>query len=176
ALVSYWAFSRRAVEKVDPAHNDPPAYPAFVLRPDVPGARVIDLGDAKPIEDAVLSMRDSADAEAHDGGVGSARNERAYRESGARLRKLVWDPLHPAIENVPLVIVVPDRMLNLVPFASLPDGAGYLAERAQIIHTVSSERDLLSQRPMAHRSGLLAFGSPQFDLAENHAPSQQLRE
>jgi len=179
-LVSYWAFSRRAVEKVDPARNDAPGYLAFVVRPDVPGARIIDLGDAKPIEDAVLRLRASSDAEAHSGGLGSARNEHAYRQAGARLRTLVWDPLHKSIASAQLVVLVPDRMLNLVPFASLPDGKGYLAEKGQIIHTVSSERDLLSSKSPAHRSGLLAFGSPkfdlEFDLAQHHAPSNQLRE
>ncbi len=180
ALVSYWALSRRAVEKVDPSRNDTPGYLAFILRPEVPGVRVIDLGDAKPIDDAVLRMRASSDAEAHSGGLGSARNERAYRDAGARLRNLVWDPLHQAIASAQLVVVVPDRLLNMVPFASLPSGKGYLAEKAQIIHTVSSERDLISQRPLALRSGLLAFGSPQFDLqpdrAQNHASTNQLRD
>jgi CHAT domain-containing protein len=178
ALVSYWAFDRRAVERVDAGHNDTPAYLAFVVRPDAPGAHVIDLGDAKPIEDAVTRMRASANAEAHGGGVGSTRNERAYREAGAELRKLVWDPLQLSVGNAELVILVPDSMLDLVPFASLPDGPSYLADRKQIIHTVSSERDLLAQYQPVHRSGLLAFGSPQFDVAQNTqtAEKENLRE
>ncbi|UWZ84478.1 CHAT domain-containing protein [Occallatibacter riparius] len=167
-LVSYWAFSRRVVDKVDSHHFDTPAYLAVVVQPESPNARVIDLGDAKPIEDAVNRMRASANAEAHGGGVGSARNERAYREAGADLRKLVWDPLHASVGSAELVILVPDGMLDLVPFASLPDGASYLAERKQVIHTISSERDLLTQYQPVHRSGLLAFGSPQFDVAQNN--------
>jgi CHAT domain-containing protein len=175
-LVSYWAFNRRAVDKVDPNHFDPPAYLAFVVRPDTPGARVIDLGDAKPIEDAVTRMRTSADGEAHDGGVGSTRNERAYREAASELRRLVWDPLQSSIGASELVVLVPDRMLDLIPFASLPDGTGYLADRKQIIHTVSSERDLLAQYQPVRRSGLLAFGSPQFDVSQNTQPVARLRD
>jgi CHAT domain-containing protein/tetratricopeptide (TPR) repeat protein len=174
-LVSYWVFSRRPVDKVDSHHTDTPAYLAVVVRPESPNARVIDLGDAKPIEDAVSRMRASAEAEAHGGGVGSARNERAYRESGSDLRKLVWDPLQSSIGSTELVVLVPDGVLDLVPFASLPDGASYLAERKQVIHTVSSERDLLSQYQPVHRSGLLAFGSPQFDVARNSQPAELLR-
>jgi CHAT domain-containing protein len=175
-LVSFWAFSRRSVDKADPYHYDPPAYLAFVVRPDAPGARVIDLGDAKPIEAAVTRMRASANAEAHGGGVGSTRNERAYREAAEELRKLVWDPLQSSIASAELVVLVPDRMLDLVPFASLPDKKGYLAEGKQIIHTVSSERDLLAQYQPVHRSGLLAIGSPQFDVAQSTQPPERLRE
>jgi CHAT domain-containing protein len=165
ALVSYWAFTRRAVEKVDPGHSDTPSYLAFVLRPDGPGARVIDLGPAKPIEDAIGRMRASANREAHAGGLGSARNERAYRESGKQLRSLVWDPVMAAVGDAQRIVIVPDGMLNLVPFASLPDGTGYLVEHARTIESISSERDLLSSPQPARRSGLLAIGSPQFDSA-----------
>jgi CHAT domain-containing protein len=175
ALVSYWAFSRRAVEKVDPGHNDTPSYLAFVLRPDAPAVRVMDLGAAKPIDDAIERMRASADEEAHGGGLGAARNERAYRQAGRQLRKLAWDPLLPALTETKLVIVVPDGMLNLVPFASLPDGKGYLVERQRVIHSVSSERDLLASSQPARRSGLLAIGSPQFDLAQNTTAAAGLR-
>ncbi|HEY3703865.1 MAG TPA: CHAT domain-containing protein [Terracidiphilus sp.] len=176
ALISYWAFSRRAVEKVDPVHSDTPAYLAIVLRPETAKVRVIDLVSAQPIEDAVTRMRASAHAEAHNGGVGSTRNERAYREAGAALRKLVWDPLQAALGDAQVVIVVPDHTLNLVPFASLPDGTGYLADRKRTIQTVSSERDLLAQHQQARRSGLLAIGSPQFDFAENTTAAARLRE
>ena len=167
ALISYWAFTRRAVEKVDPGHSDIPSYLAFVLRPDAPGARVIDLGSAKSIEDAIARMRASAESEAHAGGLGSARNERAYRESGKQLRGLVWDPVTAALGDAQRIVIVPDGMLNLVPFGSLPDGTGYLVEHARTIETISSERDLLASPPPARHSGLLAIGSPQFESAGN---------
>lgn len=175
ALVSYWAFGRRAVEKVDPAYTEDPSYIAFILTPDKPTARIVDLGQAKPIEDAISRMRASANNEAHSGGLGSARNERAYRAAGTDLRKLVWDPLQPGLGDAHAIIVVPDGMLNLVPFASLPDGAGYLVERSRTIETISSERDLLAPPQATHGSGLLAIGSPQFDLADS-APPARLRD
>lgn len=176
ALVSYWVFSRRAVEKVDPGHADSLSYLAFVLRPDTREAHVIDLGEAKPIEAAIRRMRASADSEAHAGGLGSRRNERAYRKAGWELRTLVWDPLQKSIGDARQIVIVPDGMLNLVPFASLPDGNGYLVERSRLVHTVSSERDLLASAGPEHRSGLLVIGSPQFDLAENATQSERLRD
>ncbi|MGB8259439.1 MAG: tetratricopeptide repeat protein, partial [Terracidiphilus sp.] len=62
ALVSYMRFDRRAVDAVDPARTDTPAYMAFVLRPGQQRIRVFDLGDAASIEAAVTRMRATADA------------------------------------------------------------------------------------------------------------------
>lgn len=162
ALVSYWVYSKRAVEKIDPGHNDTPSYLAFILRADTPSARVVDLGSAKAIDDDVVRMRASANAQAHSGGLGSARNERAYRQAGMELRKLIWNPLLPGMGDAQRIVIVPDGMLNVVPFASLPDGNGYLVERSRAIETISSERDLLAIPQAGSHSGLLAIGSPQF--------------
>jgi len=145
---------------------------AFVLRPDSTRIRVFDLGDAKSIEDMVNHMRTSVDGEAHAGGLGSTRNERSYREAGESLRARIWDPLNADLGAAKLAIVVPDGVLNLVPFSALPVGKGYLVEHGPVIHTISSERDLVSASGETKKNGLFAIGSPRFDLAEvNPAPS-----
>ncbi|HKF50303.1 MAG TPA: CHAT domain-containing tetratricopeptide repeat protein [Terracidiphilus sp.] len=176
ALVSYVSFGRRAVEKVDPARTETPSYMAFVLLSDSSHAKIFDLGEAKPIEDAIARMRASADAEAHGTGLGSTRNERAFREAGLQLRRLAWDPLQPAIAHVQSVIIVPDGLLHLVPFAALPVANGYLVERPQVIRMISSERDLLVATAPSTRTGLLAIGSPQFDVADSSTPPARLRD
>jgi CHAT domain-containing protein len=61
-------------------------------------------------------------------------------------------------------------MLNLIPFAALPDGQGYLVEHGPVIHTLSSERDLIAPNSGEKKTGLLAIGSPAFDLADGNAP------
>lgn len=176
ALVSYVAFGRRAVGKADPAMQATASYMAFVLRSDSERLRVFDLGEAGPIDDLVNRLRASADAEAHSGGLGSMRNERIYRQAGAALRKRVWDPLRPALAGEKTAIVVPDGMLNLVPFAGLPDGTGYLVESRLAIHIVSSERDLLPSAADAPKRGMLAVGAPQFDLAQAAPGASPLRD
>jgi CHAT domain-containing protein len=156
------AYQRYAVEKVDPARTLTPAYMAFVLKPGSESIRVFDLGDAKLIEDLVSRARASADAEAHAGGLGGIRNERAWREAGEALRKLVWDQLRAEVGDAQLALVVPDGVLNLIPFSGLPDGKGYMIEHGPVIHVLSSERDLIPAESAHPKTGLVAFGNPAF--------------
>jgi len=162
-LVSYFAFARIPVEEVSPAQTKTLRYIAFVMRRDTERIQVFDLGPGKPIDDLVLAMRDSVNREANAGGLGSTQNERTYRESALLLRKAIWDPLAAAREGAHMVLVVPDRDLNLIPFASLPDGNGYLADSNTVIHILSSERDLLPTAPTAKKVGLMVLGGPAFD-------------
>ena len=69
------------------------------------------------------------------------------------------------IDGSKRVFIVPDGMLNLVSFHSLPDGdSGYLIESDPLIHFLSSERDLASVAAQDGKGlGLLAIGGPDFD-------------
>lgn len=176
ALVSYLSYRRITVEKVDPNHTLTPAYMAFVLSADSDAIHIYDLGDAKPIEDLVASLRATADTEAHSAGMGAVRNERAYRMAGESLRKLIWDPLAQQLTASQLALVVPDGVLNLIPFSGLPDVPGYLVEHGPVIHMLTSERDLVPTAPAPKKTGLLAVGSPSFQLAANQLPPAPLRD
>jgi CHAT domain-containing protein/tetratricopeptide (TPR) repeat protein len=174
-LISYVLYQRRAVDKLDPAEVDTPSYVAFVLHPDTDQIHIVQLGDAAPLDELVRKIRAAADAEAHSGGLGSTRNERSYREAALALRHRVWDPLQAEIGGARLALVVADGNLNLIPFASLPKGNGYLVESGPVIHTLSSERDLVPSDQGPKKQGLLAIGSPTFELAESRLPSSPLR-
>lgn len=174
-LVSYFQYRRCAVDAVDPAAAEVPSYVAFVVHPDSDQIHIFSLADAAPLDDLVLKARAAADAEAHSGGLGSRRNERAYRDAALAVRQRIWDPLKKEIDGAGLVLVVADGNLNLIPFAGLPDGDGYLVEHGPVIHTLSSERDLVPTVQGQRKAGLLAIGSPSFDLAENKLPEPPLR-
>ncbi len=174
-LISYVDYQRVAVESVDPAHKTVASYVALVLRSDSGRIRVYDLGEAKPIDNLVTAARASADREAHAGGLGSLRNERSYRETAAELRKRIWDPLRAELGDAQLALVVPDGLLNLIPFASLPDGDGYLVEHGPVIHMLTSERDLVPAEGGEKKKGLLAVGNPSFNLASVPASQGTLR-
>jgi CHAT domain-containing protein len=175
ALISYVAYRRSAVEKVDPARTTTPSYMAFVLCSGSDRIGVFDLGDAAALDELVRKARAAADAEAHGGGLGSTRNERAYRDAALALRQRIWDPLKPEVANAKLALVVADGSLNLIPFAGLPDGDGYLVEHGPVIHMLTSERDLVPAEQGPKKFGLLAIGSPSFELAENKIPPSPLR-
>jgi CHAT domain-containing protein len=173
ALVSYVRYYRyRGLDKGSmPAYQS--SYLAFVLHPGRDDIRVFDLGEAKSIDALVDKLRSSAESEAHAGGLGALRNERLYRGAGEELRKRIWDPLRGEIGLARLALVVADGELNLIPFASLPEGNGYLVEYGPVIHMLTSERDLIPAADLERKTGLLAIGSPRFGLTgHSNAPAQ----
>jgi CHAT domain-containing protein/tetratricopeptide (TPR) repeat protein len=175
-LISYVSYRRFAVDQVDPSLTAVQAYMAFVLKPDSGSIRVFDLGQAWPIDQLVRRARISADAEAHSGGFDAKRNERSWREAGTALRKLVWDPLRAEVGDAKLALVVPDGMLNLIPFSGLPDGKGYLVEQAPVIHVLSSERDLVPTENAHPNKGLVIFGNPAFGQPASESLVANLRD
>jgi CHAT domain-containing protein/tetratricopeptide (TPR) repeat protein len=174
-LVSFVSFAWHHPEPEDFARSPKFSYAAFVMGKDSERIRAYNLGRAAPIDDLVKAMRASADAEAHANGMGSTRNERAYRESGEALRKAIWDPLRPALVGARLIFVVPDGMLNLIPLAALPDGNGYLVDHSPVIHMLSSERDLIPAETTPKKTGLVAIGSPTFERAALDTAGSPLR-
>jgi CHAT domain-containing protein len=175
-LISFVAYKRHAVEKVDPARTMIPAYMAFVLKPGSQITHVYDLGDAQPIDELITRTRASADAVSSAGGLGAIRNERAWREAAEALRRRVWDPLRAELGDAQLALVVPDGVLNLIPFSALPEGNGYLIEHGPVIHILSSERDLVPAEGVRERAGLLAVGNPAFETAANQQLAASLRD
>jgi CHAT domain-containing protein len=148
---------------------------AFVLHPGSSEIHVFNLGDAASLDNLVLKARAISDTQAHSNGLGSLRNERNYREVALGIRQRIWDPLKKEIGGARLALVVADGNLNLIPFAGLPDGSGYLVEHGPVIHTLSSERDLVPAEARPRKQGLFAIGSPSFELAENKVPVSPLR-
>ena len=55
------------------------------------------LGPAEPIDTRVQALRESAAHVAEAPGRGLKQAERAYRENGAALRALVWDPVQDGL-------------------------------------------------------------------------------
>jgi len=151
-------------------------YAAFVMHPDGRPISSFQLGRSADIQALVKRMRDSAEAEAHGGGFNSTWNERQYRAAGEQLRKAIWDPLLKEIGPAHRVFVVPDGVLNLVPFTALPSGKGYLVDHPQVVHILSSERDLLPSPDVEKKVGLLAIGDPTFEQAAVDVSSNRLRD
>ena len=162
-LVSYVAFHRDSFDAKRNINLDPLWYMAFVLHPDSNKIDLFDLGEGKGIDALVFKARAAAESEAHDYGLASIRNERAYREAAGALRKRIWDPLKADVAGAKLALVVADGTLNLIPFSSLPDGKGYMVEHGPVIHMLTSERDLVPDGQPEKKHGLLAIGSPAFD-------------
>jgi CHAT domain-containing protein len=174
-LISYMLYQQHAVDKLDPANAETPSYIAFVLHPKSDRIRIFNLGDAAILDDLVRKARAAANDEARSGGLSSRLNERRYREAALSVRQRIWDPLRTETRDAQLVLVVADGDLNLIPFAGFPEGKGYLVEHGPVVHMLSSERDLVPADPGSKKHGLMAIGSPTFQLAENQVPASTVR-
>lgn len=174
-LISYVLYAKYA--DTPGSFNKVPVYSlaAFVLHPETERIGVYDLGDYLPAKKQVHRMLESANSEAHSGGIGSSRNEKEYREAGEELRKQIWDPLASELKGIKLAMVVPDGDLSQIPFSSLPVADGYLVEHGPVIHVLSSERDLLPDAAAGKKAGLLAVGGPSFELAKVDSAPANLR-
>ena len=153
---------------VPPISSATPHYVAFVLRGGECEKPIrVDLGPAAPLDEEVGRFRDALSREAPDP---AARELRAtYRRSlAARLHARLFPPaLQRAIVGKPRLLIAPDGVLSLLPFALLPgeDGHEFLVETRTVSY-IPSGRDLLRRRvaPSAP-TGLLAVGAPAFEQA-----------
>jgi CHAT domain-containing protein/tetratricopeptide (TPR) repeat protein len=170
ALVSFLRYTRfvfhgaaasSSATHAVPAIDEVPSYIAIVLRPGRPPAPIA-LGRVTSIDALVNRWRQGIAAANQPSATGSPGG--SSRDSGARLRRAIWDLLAPHLEGVARVFLVPDGSLALVPFAALPVGQrSYLVESGPLIHYLSAERDLVgSQSARSAGRGLLAIGAPAF--------------
>jgi CHAT domain-containing protein len=110
-------------------------YAAFVL--DAKGLRFADLGDAAMLEGAIGAYVDALDR--LDGSSASIQTKVRLANAVYRLALL---PLESELKASTSLRVAADGPLQMLPFAALHDGKGWLANRFEISY-LTSERDLL---------------------------------
>ncbi len=138
----------------------PERYLAFVGSPD--RVQALDLGPARVIDSLAHRWRSLAGRAPQAG----ASDEASLRRLGARLRRLVWDPVVAITGASARVTVVADGALQLINFGALPDDRGtYLVERGPTIKMLGTERDAAWGDAAPPGTGLLAVGGVQFDGA-----------
>ncbi len=142
--------------------NRSPRYAAFVLTRDG-GPKSIDLGEMTVIHAAIEKFRKGftlSDAEAG----------RDARPAGRELDRLIMEPVRRLLGERVNLLLSPDGVLNLVPFAALVDERNrYLVERFRMTY-LSSGRDLLRFHTRSDsKSTPFVFADPDFgkDPREN---------
>ena len=138
ALVSFVTFDRTIIGSKGRQFASPkPArsYGAFVHKAGAHDVAFVQLGAAASIEGLIRAWRLQAT---------SPGPRRTYQTAAAALRRAVWDPLSPYLEDADRIFIIPDGLLSIVNIAALPDRTGhYLAEGPEVIHYLSTERDLV---------------------------------
>jgi CHAT domain-containing protein len=154
-------------------------YAAWLIPPAGKGEiQIIDLGEAEPIDQAVLTARQAIQATGkapEDRGLGgvvvSAKGAlqphpaEADETALGALTKLIFEPLRAKLGSAKCLIISPDASLWLVPWAALPLANGkYAIEEYQIRYTISG-RDLISQSgDNSQPTPSVVFANPDFDL------------
>jgi CHAT domain-containing protein len=170
ALVSFVRYLEEPKEAGRPAEARDAA---FVLRADEPSPRLVALGPAREIDDAVRAWQSSV-----------SRDPRlqkdpdplgGYRQVAQRLAARLWNPVALHLHGVARVIVTRDGASQSVSFATLQAQDGdYLVSTGPTISYVGAERDLVS--PAANSpsgNSLLAVGDPAFGEASSSFASRR---
>lgn len=143
-------------------------YLAFVLlagRPD--NIAWVDLGPAEKIDGKVQELRHWVTSNSGRDLDGSHRPlDEELRDPGEALRKLVFDPLLPALGGRRRLVIAPDGALGLFPFEVLPVGGGRRLIDDYVISYISVGREALRLAAPTQRRPLrsLVVADPDFDL------------
>ncbi len=159
ALVSYVLYGRPAAAGGRKSPRS--TYGAFVA---VAGGKplFVPIGEAAAIDSLVERWRSIVSSPPPPAVLAGAQER--DRETGNRLRQLLWDRLPGTAKAARKVFLVPDGSIHLVNLAALPDGHGKrILESGPSVHYLSAERDLA--RPARDRTpggSFLVMGAPDF--------------
>jgi hypothetical protein len=182
-FVRFNVFDFKARRAHGKSQTKPARYLAFVLPAgEQDNLYMIDLGEAEPIDQIIVTFRSAITGEAESRGrrdLGAAPSESAGEQSdseGIKLRKAVFDKLLPAIGKRKRLLLAPDGDLTRLPFEVLPtdtdDGRRLIDD--YYVSYLSTGRDVL--RIGAASSGQpaepLVAADPDFDLSGGEAQAQ----
>lgn len=159
-IVNYQPYDPNSPYSINPVVK-PRRYAAFVV-----GAKgdpsMIELGEAKPIEDAIEKFRKSV----------ADPNDKQVTVLGRALFDLTMAKIAPALGTSTEILIAPDGALNVIPFSALVDAKGDFLLKTYNFTYLTSGRDLmrLAVRTKAQGGGVM-FADPSFDATQK-APKQ----
>jgi CHAT domain-containing protein len=128
--------------------------------------KIIDLGEADPIDGAVATFRQvMLEAEFSVEKVGEQSANESLHNALDPLAELIWKPLAEHVADCEELLLSPDGALWLVPWAALPIGEGKcLLEKYRIRYLVSGRE--LAQQPSSPTgiSPPVVMADPNFDV------------
>ena len=160
----------------------PARYLAFVLPSGEPdNLRMLDLGEAEPIDQMIRDFRAGITGEAEDRTRRDLVKHRpkpaptSEASVGMALREVLFGKLTPCPRRLQTIVLAPDGNLARLPFEVLPSNTGrILIDDGYAFSYVSCGRDVLRFRALSlgqHTAALVA-ADPDFDfVGENPPPS-----
>ena len=186
-FVRFDVFDFHAVPARGERRWQPARYLAFVLPGGQPDeVQMIDLGEARPIDQMIADFRDSVAVDPRDRPERDIRRQRvelqpaAQGQAGSELRAAVFDKLVAALGGCKRLLLAPDGDLTRLPFEVLPDAEGCLLLEQYPISYLSCGRDVLrfEAAPNGQPTEPLVVADPLFDLtadADATAPTVPIR-
>lgn len=152
-----WHHSKTLVEQLFGRHR----YLALVIRRGSSEVRALDLGSGQSVDQLVIRWRIEITGEVLLDPVlrrlvATARATEGPVDTGAALREAILDPILSAVQDDRRLILAPDGMLALIPFAALPLPDGRLLMDEVALTNVPVGRDVLK----FGRSSLVPPGDP----------------
>ncbi|RMH77075.1 MAG: CHAT domain-containing protein, partial [Cyanobacteria bacterium J007] len=182
ALVEFVRFRRYDFDAPKGQKWQEERYLAFVVMAHQPErVRLVDLGEAKPLDELIQTFRWRFIGEGDKLGMttGSPDAIVALPESTQHLQNILCQPLIDALDAASHWFLAPDSTLNLLPFQILPlDTRSYLGDKYSISY-LSAGRDLLrtdiTERPLKVRPAtILADPDYNWDGKQSHpAPTDE---
>ena len=122
-----------------------------------PNSKLIDLGTYDKIQSAVQEFRDAIMSDSSD--------EEMLADAGDWVYSLLWSPLLGNIQNSKVIYLVPDGVLNILPFDAIPDQekGGVLLEHVQF-KILSSSRDLVIPPAESAEGKFVILAGPDYDV------------
>ena len=154
-IVNYQPYDPNSPYAVNPVLK-PRRFAAFVV-----GAKgdptMIELGEAKPIEDEIEKLRKALADPAN----------KQVTVIGRALFDLTLAKIAPALGTSTEILIAPDGALNVVPFSALVDAKGEFLLKTYNFTYLTSGRDLtrLAVRTKAQGGGVM-FADPAFDASQ----------
>jgi CHAT domain-containing protein len=164
ALVDYLVYTHNDHSQTDHRKRYPRRLSAWVVRRDRPLVRV-DLGAAQPIEQAATAWRQTL------------TQRGAATDAGRALHKRLWQPLAKHLSGAKTVLISPDGVLGVVPFAALPGSkeGSYLIEDVAlaVVPVPQLLPQMLAPVPRERRlkPSLLVVGDVNFDSTQTAVAS-----
>ncbi|MEO5333365.1 MAG: tetratricopeptide repeat protein [Magnetococcus sp. YQC-5] len=90
-------------------------------------------------------------------------DEELLKQQGRAVYDVIWAPIQKSIGKLQKVYVVPDGILNILPFPAMVDPEDVYLARSTDLHILSSSRDLLPTEQPAAKGNYLIMAGPDYD-------------
>lgn len=125
---------------------------------------LVKYADMESINDAILNYRKMIQDDMAD--------DREIRDAGRRANDLIWAPIAHVLQGTKVVYLVPDGMLNILPFDALVTRSGKYLVQTNDVRILTSARDLLPSDLKSARGRYLVLAGPNYN-AEGGAEEKQ---